>query len=66
MTMIEKIQNQNTKAFAVACYDENSIDELQDASVDATDCQTWDINPEQWKEATQAALADLIEDKNVS
>lgn len=45
--------------FAAACYDNNSVQELTDAlagPADATDCETWNITPEQWREEIQLAL----------
>lgn len=51
--------------FAVACFDMNSIDELQapHAPIDAdeTDCQNWGITPEEWSDAVEAALNEKLE-----
>ena len=60
MTRIE------SNTFAAACYDQNSIADLEHAltfaEVDATDCATWKITPTQWREAIEDALAALRED----
>ena len=49
--------------FAEACYDTNSIAELEAAlkqrAADKTDCQTWNITPTQWR----AAIAEALEAK---
>ena len=47
--------------FAEACYDTNSIAELEAAlkqrAADKTDCQEWKITPTQWRAAIAEALA---------
>ena len=47
--------------FAGACYDENSIAELEEAlklrAADKTDCENWTITPTQWRAAIVEALA---------
>jgi hypothetical protein len=47
--------------FAEACYDTNTIAELENAlkqrAADKTDCQEWKITPTQWREAISEALA---------
>lgn len=49
--------------FAVACYDCNTLEELQDtAYVDKTDCKTWDLCEREWKEAIQAAIDEKLSD----
>ena len=52
--------------FAAACYDTNSIAELQDAlaqrSADADDCAAWGITPREWRAAIAAALAERLAD----
>lgn len=61
MSRINELEGQ-VKAFAEACYDTNSISELEEAlnleEADATDCQEWRVTPEEWRQAIQAALAD--------
>jgi len=50
--------------FAAACYSGNSPDELRAArseQPDAVDCRTWGISPEEWRNAIEAALADLTD-----
>lgn len=64
MAAISQITDEQTRAFAEACYDTNSIDELRNATdPDETDMQQWGITEDQWHEAVQAALADLEEDQ---
>jgi len=51
-----------TKKFATACYDMNSIAELQaphqPADADHYDCLEWKITPDQWSEAIESSLRD--------
>ena len=58
---IEKLSGR-TKNFAEACYDQNSLAELQaphaPADADETDMKAWNITAEQWSEAIKAALMD--------
>ena len=66
MSAINRIQDEATQAFAVACYDDNSPSELRDAlanGADETDMKTWGIDEAQWIEAVNAALIDLEEDQ---
>lgn len=59
MTKIE------TNTFAAACYDQNSIDELEEAlagQADATDCENWGLTPEEWRAEIELALAAKRED----
>ena len=61
---IDQLEGQ-AKEFAIACYNYNSLDELKEAAssdADATDCKTWKINEQQWKEAVNAALSDMLAD----
>jgi hypothetical protein len=51
----------NTRAFAEACYDCNSVADLKQLHagiVDMVDCQDWDLSPIQWMVAVSAALAE--------
>ena len=51
--------------FAAACYDMNSIAELEQALIDgpdATDMKEWNLSEEEWCEQVEAALAELKED----
>lgn len=58
---IRSIADERTRAFAVACYDTNSIEELQQPGrADPADLAAWGITPEQWREAIDAALADRL------
>jgi hypothetical protein len=46
--------------FAAACFDQNSIAELEQAlagQVDVTDCAEWNLTPEQWRAEIELALA---------
>ena len=53
--------------FAVACYNENTIEELQaphtPADYDPTDCFIWTMTPEEWSEGIRAALNERINDE---
>ena len=59
----------NLTGFAAACYDTNSIRQLEKAlkqqHADPVDCAAWDITPIQWRaeisEALAAKLADAAE-----
>jgi len=49
--------SKNAIEFAAACFEINSISELEASSiVDVTDCKAWDITPEEWRWAIGAAL----------
>lgn len=66
MSAINRIQDETTQAFAVACYDDNSPSELRDSlanGADETDMKTWGLDEGQWIEAVNAALIDLEEDQ---
>ncbi len=55
----------STNTFAAACYDQNSIADLRQAlagPVDATDCATWGITADEWRQQIEAALAEKIAD----
>ncbi len=46
--------------FAAACYDQNSIAELEEAlrdGPDQTDMETWNLSETEWKEQIEEALA---------
>ncbi len=63
MSALNKIES---NSFAAACYDNNTIEQLQDmvaeaASV-AADCHDWDITPEQRVEQIKLAI-DALEEK---
>jgi len=63
MTRIDQIQDTNTRAFAEACYDQNSICELECpfCEGDEKTLSDWDITRRQWEEATSAAMIDLVD-----
>lgn len=45
--------------FAAACYDQNTVAELQAAlagSADAADCTTWGLTPQEWHDQIGVAL----------
>lgn len=52
--------------FAVACYDTNAIHELQaphaPADADPADCREWEITPDEWSAAIEAALNERLSD----
>ena len=54
----------NLTEFAAACYETNSIIELEEAlkqrAADKTDCEEWKLTPTQWR----AAIAEALEAKN--
>lgn len=55
--------------FAAACYNQNSIAELEAAlagPVDKTDCETWGITPGAWRRQIALALDALREDAEQS
>lgn len=66
MSQINQIQDKQTHGFAEACYDQNSIAELQAClnatEPDVTDMKNWGITADQWKEAITAALEDKSAD----
>jgi hypothetical protein len=46
--------------FAAACYDMNSIAELEESlqgDADRTDCENWSITPGEWRSQIELALA---------
>lgn len=51
----------NLTGFAEACYNMNSIAELEQAfeepNADASDLEEWGITPEEWFDAIEEALA---------
>ena len=52
--------------FAAACYDQNSIAELQDSLAgepDIIDCQEWKITCNEWIDAIQSAIAEKQDDR---
>ncbi|MCE2029308.1 hypothetical protein [Sessilibacter corallicola] len=48
------------KEFATACFDMNSIEELEaphaPENADESDCAEWGITAEEWSQAIEAAL----------
>lgn len=51
--------------FAEACYNQNSIEELEAAlqgKADATDMKGWGLTEEQWREQIRIALQELKAD----
>ncbi len=57
---IRNITDNQTRAFAEACYDNNTVEEMQEVvnDPDPFDMEAWDVDEAQWKEAIAAALAD--------
>ena len=56
----------NLTGFAEACYDTNSVAELEEAlkqqHADLVDCAAWDITPTQWRAEISEALAAKLAD----
>ena len=53
--------------FAAACYDGNTIADLENALVgdaDKTDMKAWGINQTEWREQIQTALTELKADRD--
>ena len=53
--------------FAAACFDGNSIEDLENALVgdaDKTDMKAWDISAAQWREQIQLALTEMKADRD--
>lgn len=54
-----------SNSFAAACFDQNTVAELEEAlqgAADESDCKAWNITPEQWREQIQLALAAKTEE----
>ena len=48
--------------FAAACYNDNTIEELETAlagTADQTDMASWGIDENEWRDQIQSALAEL-------
>jgi hypothetical protein len=56
------------KNFATACFDQNSIAELESPhapeDADLDECSNWGITPEEWSDAIEAALNERREYTN--
>jgi len=53
--------------FAAACYNDNTIAELEKALADgpdATDMATWGLSESEWREQVRQALAELRTDRS--
>ncbi|MCP4342926.1 MAG: hypothetical protein GY799_29595 [Desulfobulbaceae bacterium] len=51
--------------FSAACYDTNSIEELEQALVggpDSADMKEWNLSEAEWRESVIAAVAELKAD----
>jgi hypothetical protein len=63
MKSINELDGQ-VKAFAIACFDTNSIEELQaphtPADADSADMNTWGITADEWSLAIDAALLERL------
>ncbi|WP_353981679.1 hypothetical protein [Salinicola endophyticus] len=62
---IRNIADDTTRAFAEACYNDNSIKELMSEPndySDGVDCNQWGISIDQHREALAAALNDRLHD----
>jgi hypothetical protein len=64
MSSINQITDTNTRAFAEACYDQNSLEELRQTFCpgDERTIADWSITESQWGEAVAAALFERLED----
>jgi hypothetical protein len=64
MSRINQITDTNTRAFAEACYDQNSLEELRQPFCpgDKRTISDWNITKSQWGEAVAAALFERLED----
>jgi hypothetical protein len=64
MSRINQITDTNTRAFAEACYDQNSLEELRQpfCPSDKRTISDWNITKSQWGEAVAAALFERLED----
>jgi hypothetical protein len=69
MGVLEQEENKMAKiddnTFAAACYDQNSIADLEQCLIngpDKTDMRTWNITAGEWMEQIQLALAAKRED----
>lgn len=54
-----KAQDHSLNGFAEACYDDGNFEELVtalDSDADTTDCQSWGITAEEWRESIKQAL----------
>lgn len=62
------MSNATENTFAAACYNDNSIAELIESlalpQADETDCDNWDITPDEWWASIASALAWLILDRD--
>lgn len=75
MTYTEYCQRYNRPMdnnFALACYEQNSREELVQAVLDyldhganETDCTTWGISEEEWSGAVDTALMMIVDDKKI-
>ncbi len=59
----------NAIGFAQACFDQNTVDELEEAEsgfADMSDCQTWNINEDEWRWAIVTAKYAKVHDGSIS
>lgn len=56
----------NERKFAIACIEMNSVEELTELhtpdDADEIDCKEWDISPQEWSNAVEAARLDMIDE----
>lgn len=60
---VNAIADNRTRDFAIACYNHNTIEELEAPGPDVIDMEQWGISALQWQQAVEAALADLKADQ---
>lgn len=56
---ILELEHFSDNCFAAACYNNNSISDLEESSLmeaDATDCTIWNITPDEWLHAIQLVI----------
>ncbi|MDE9484464.1 hypothetical protein, partial [Xenorhabdus bovienii] len=64
---VNKMTTINDNTFAAACYNQNTIEDLQAALLagpDESDMKTWGLTAEQWTNEIKLAIKALAEDAN--
>ena len=59
-----KYNRESGNNFAVACYDQNTKQELMESldAPDQGDMDSWDLSEDEWRDAIRAALEEMAED----
>ena len=67
-TKIDQLENPHAREFARDCFDMKSVVELKvphsPSNANPDDLSKWNLTPEAWSEAIDAALYDLLEETN--